>query len=123
MAKLVCTFAGHLPEQHPFLIAPHAFDSLNRTNVQAGAAVTDAIKEFAPPDTHDIMPKPHRASSQIWKYGVKLKEKSGSKKVFFGCFGSPVCRDNTKRGIYIAISEKSASNGTDHIKARHSAGE
>ena len=75
-----------------------------------------------PPDTHELVPKPSRASSNIYKFGLKLKDGS-TNKLCFACFGSPLCRNNTKKGIYIGISEKSASNANDHIKHKHNAGE
>ena len=72
-----------------------------------------------PPDSHEVVVKPARASSAVWKYGVKLKHKT-SGKWSFKCLGSPACRGNS---IFIGISKDAASNATDHIKEKHNAGE
>ncbi|CAB1104439.1 unnamed protein product [Ectocarpus sp. CCAP 1310/34] len=69
-----------------------------------------------------IVPKSDRSSSNIYKYGVKVKHKT-SGKWSFACFGSAFCRANVAKGIFIAIGEKPASNANDHIKAQHNAGE
>ena len=118
----------YLPEQYRilvrprFLIAPHAFDSLNWTNVEEGEAVADTIKGFVPPDTRKKVPKPNRASPPIWKYGLKLKDTSRNK-YGFASFGSPLCQDNNKRGSFIAICEKTAWNAQDHAKNKPKKGE
>ena len=72
-----------------------------------------------PPDSHEVVVKPARASSAVWKYGVKLKHKT-SGKWSFKCLGSPACRGNS---IFIGISKDAASNATDHIKEKHNAGD
>ena len=70
-----------------------------------------------PPDSHEVVVKPARVSSAVWKYGVKLKHKI-SGKWSFKCLGSPACRWNS---IFIGISEDAASNATYHIKEKHNA--
>ncbi|CAM9895380.1 unnamed protein product [Scytosiphon promiscuus] len=88
--------------------------------LKAGEEITAAITEFEPPETHEVVPKPSRASSQIYKYGVKLRE-TETGKWSFACLASPACREKTRRGTFIAISEKAASNANDHIKTAHNA--
>ena len=75
-----------------------------------------------PPGSHETIPLPERRSSNVYKYGVKVKEKDGGK-WSFACLGSSFCRLQSKKGIFIAIGPKSASNATDHIAAKHNAGE
>lgn len=91
-------------------------------NAQEGEKVATAIKDFVPPDGYEIIPKPARASSNIYKYGVKVKNKE-SGKWGFACLGSPYCREQSKKGVFIAIGAAAASNATGHIAAKHKAGE
>lgn len=98
------------------------FTFFKLTNAQEGEEVATAIKDFVPPDSHEIIPTPARSSSNIYKYGLKLKNRA-SGKWCFACLGSPFCREQSGKGIFIAIGPKAASNANDHITARHKAGE
>eukprot|EP00904_Undaria_pinnatifida_P002399 jgi/Undpi1/1215/HiC_scaffold_107.g14129.m1 len=40
---------------------------------ETAQTVTAAINAFTPPSTRTLLPKPARASSEAWKYGLKLK--------------------------------------------------
>lgn len=88
--------------------------------MQAAQAVTAAINAYTPPSTHTIVPKPGRASSKAWKYGLKLKVNSTGKFVY-ACFGDSTCRTNSEKGIFIGLSKDALSNATDHITAKHNA--
>ncbi|CAN0050225.1 unnamed protein product [Ectocarpus fasciculatus] len=78
------------------------------------------MKEFVAPASHALLPKPARASSPIWNYGVKVEERSSGKWAF-ACFGSTVCRAKSKKGVFIAISKHTGSNALDHVKHKHGA--
>lgn len=84
--------------------------------------MTAALNAFTPPPTHEVVPKPPRATSEVWKYGVKLKI-IATGKFGFACFGSPVCRDNSSKGNFIGVSKGSVSNALDHAKEKHNASE
>lgn len=99
---------------------PSFFSEL--TNAQEGEKVATAIKDFVPPDGYEIVPKPARASSNIYKYGLKVKN-TDSDKWGFACLGSSYCRLQSKKGVFIAIGAAAASNATSHIAAKHKAGE
>ncbi|CAM9835140.1 unnamed protein product, partial [Ectocarpus sp. 13 AM-2016] len=45
-------------------------------------ATSAAMKEFVAPASHELLPKPARASSPIWNYGVKVKDRSRGKWAF-----------------------------------------
>lgn len=79
------------------------------------------MKEFVAPASHALLPKPARASSPIWNYGVKVEERSSGKWAF-ACFGSTVCRAKSKKGVFIAISKQTGSNALDHVKHKHGVG-
>ncbi|CAM9480620.1 unnamed protein product, partial [Ectocarpus sp. 6 AP-2014] len=89
--------------------------------VKEAEATLAAMKEFVAPASHELVPKPARASSPIWNYGVKLKDRSSSKWAF-ACFGSTVCRARSNNGVFIAISKRTGSNALDHVKLKHGAG-
>lgn len=89
--------------------------------MQAALAVSAAIAAFVVPSTHKIVPKPGRATSEVWKYGVKLMT-TASGKMSFACFGNPVCRERSSKGVFVGLSRDALSNATDHIKEKHKAG-
>lgn len=89
---------------------------------QEAKEVTAALNAFTPPSTHELVLKAARATSEIWRYGVKLK-KLRDGKFSFACFGNPVCRENSRKGIFIGVSKGSTSNALGHVTAMHQASE
>ena len=90
------------------------------TALQAAQTVTAAIEAFQPPSTHEIMQKPVRARPDVWKYGVKLKNKR-SGKVSFACFGDEECRKKVGKGTFIGLSKDAMSNALVHVQFKHEA--
>lgn len=84
--------------------------------------VTAAINAFKPPASHELVPKPSRATSEVWKYGVKLRHLT-SEKFHFACFGNAKCRAASSKGAFIAVSKGALSNALDHVKGAHHASE
>ena len=92
------------------------------TALQAAQTVTAAIEVFQPPATHEIVQKPVRARSNVWKYGVKLKNKR-SGKMSFACFGDEECRKKVGKGTFIGLSKDAMSNALAHVQFKHEASE